>query len=517
MKNRQLFPGRRKIWYAVGIGILAIVVVWYGNYTARERQASKLPLRGTARIALTEKGYEPEELTVEVGTVVTFSTKTGKHHWPASNLHPTHDLYAEFDPRKPISPDETWSFQFMREGTWGFHDHLSPYYTGRITVVPVATQLAKRTIAPLFVFPAWEGTGGQKTDVDTCEGADSSNKKECWNQAVRTIVQTNGVASGLATIARLSQSDSGFAAFCHELTHIVGQKAYAEFSANKKLALTTATSICAFGFYHGFMEAMVVSGGSIEEARRLCSYVDATLGSETPNAVYACYHGIGHGTTDIHNPIYRANEWAVIQRALSFCDRFATQEEQRTLCATGVFDSVSLAYYNSENGMVMRRDDPLWLCKEQPVRFKEACYRDLMPAVLWLGEHTLEKSAPIVLAHAEEQYRALALETIAENSVRFMIGKKPLTDAVDLCRSYQSYWDECIGGIAAGIIQFGPAEEEYREALSFCASPVLTDDERARCYQGVIATIKGRYSRIKVEMICALLPLSYRKGCADSL
>src|SRR5690606_186793 len=93
-----------------------------------------LPEGATHTVVLTESGYEPKSLTVKRGDVVTFTTDRVYEHWPASNLHPTHNVYAAFDPKRPLGPSEEWSFQFTRVGQWQFHDHLKSIYTGDITV-----------------------------------------------------------------------------------------------------------------------------------------------------------------------------------------------------------------------------------------------------------------------------------------------------------------------------------------------------------------------------------------------
>jgi plastocyanin len=85
-------------------------------------------------ITLTSDGFSPTELAIKRGETVTFRTTAGKRFWPASNLHPSHALYADFDPKEPVAPDASWSFTFDRTGEWRFHDHLAPYYTGTITV-----------------------------------------------------------------------------------------------------------------------------------------------------------------------------------------------------------------------------------------------------------------------------------------------------------------------------------------------------------------------------------------------
>jgi len=84
----------------------------------------------------TDVGYEPKEITIKVGQVVSFINETDRSHWPASSFHPTHQVYPEFDSRKPIGPGETWSFIFTQGGEWKFHDHLSANTRGSVTVLP---------------------------------------------------------------------------------------------------------------------------------------------------------------------------------------------------------------------------------------------------------------------------------------------------------------------------------------------------------------------------------------------
>lgn len=90
---------------------------------------------GGVIIKMTGEGFSPSEVKIQLGSTVRFVIKDKYWHWPASDLHPTHTLYPEFDPQKPIGPGEEWSFTFEKTGEWGFHDHLSPYITGKVIVV----------------------------------------------------------------------------------------------------------------------------------------------------------------------------------------------------------------------------------------------------------------------------------------------------------------------------------------------------------------------------------------------
>lgn len=86
-------------------------------------------------VSMGKDSYDPPNLNIKQGTKVTFKNiNTDDYNWPASNVHPTHLLYPEFDPKQPIGPGEEWSFVFNKVGRWKYHDHLKPYITGVIVV-----------------------------------------------------------------------------------------------------------------------------------------------------------------------------------------------------------------------------------------------------------------------------------------------------------------------------------------------------------------------------------------------
>ncbi len=93
-------------------------------------------VRGGAVMSMTERGYSPATTTIKRGEAIRFvNATTDAYLWPASNLHPTHELYPEFDPREPVGPGEEWEFVFEEAGEWTYHDHLKPRIRGTISVV----------------------------------------------------------------------------------------------------------------------------------------------------------------------------------------------------------------------------------------------------------------------------------------------------------------------------------------------------------------------------------------------
>lgn len=91
---------------------------------------------GEATMIMKEEGYEPKDLEIKLCSRVVFKNSSQESMWPASNIHPTHGIYPEFDPQEPVKAGGEWSFIFDREGRWKYHDHLKPLISGTITVNP---------------------------------------------------------------------------------------------------------------------------------------------------------------------------------------------------------------------------------------------------------------------------------------------------------------------------------------------------------------------------------------------
>lgn len=87
-------------------------------------------------------GYSPATLKIKKGVVVVFKNQGSGSIWPASGTHPAHNVYpikggcidSAFDACTAIKSGESWTFEFDVVGTWKYHDHLNPAFTGTIIV-----------------------------------------------------------------------------------------------------------------------------------------------------------------------------------------------------------------------------------------------------------------------------------------------------------------------------------------------------------------------------------------------
>ena len=93
-------------------------------------------------VEITLEGFNPSTLMIRSGETVTWVNKESLPSWPASAVHPSHNVYPEsdgcigskFDACRGLKQGESYSFTFNQKGTWKYHDHLSSGNTGTIIV-----------------------------------------------------------------------------------------------------------------------------------------------------------------------------------------------------------------------------------------------------------------------------------------------------------------------------------------------------------------------------------------------
>ncbi len=85
-------------------------------------------------IAMDANGFSPADLTIKAGETVVFKNKDARDRWPASALHPIHQVCPDFDAKKPIKSGEEYSHTFTIAKECPFHDHLNPQLQGKITI-----------------------------------------------------------------------------------------------------------------------------------------------------------------------------------------------------------------------------------------------------------------------------------------------------------------------------------------------------------------------------------------------
>lgn len=341
----------------------------------------------TVVIAMTDDGFTAPDVTVDQNAIITFVNKDSIPRWPASNLHPTHELYPEFDPGRAIEPGDLWTFRPTRPGTWRYHDHLNPHRTGTITVTaeegeetaapaagasPAPAAPARSPQPPLSPLSPWQNVWRAITSFFTrllhlparpaAPAADAArftamSEAEQYEH-LATLARQYGARAAWQAVKDTYTDEAGtsLGGRAHDLAHYAGTLIFAEQSL---AGLTECDATFAFGCYHGFTQAAFTDSlDPLDDIARACE----RLGPRTSGPWASCIHGIGHGVATFFNA-------SDLPGALAACDAL---EHGPTFCHDGVFMEFSFSAPSS----VYNADDPLAPCTALDPRYRPACGRN---------------------------------------------------------------------------------------------------------------------------------------------
>lgn len=99
------------------------------NQASTEQSSPVAPRVETVTVTYTDNGFSPQSTQIVKGSVVNFVNKSSIPLWVASDPHPGHTDYPEFDvvygrDRYPVM-GENFSFTFEKVGTWEYHSHTA--------------------------------------------------------------------------------------------------------------------------------------------------------------------------------------------------------------------------------------------------------------------------------------------------------------------------------------------------------------------------------------------------------
>lgn len=446
-----------------------------------------------ATIELQGKGFNPEEIKIRKNTTVKFTTTRNSAFWPASNLHPTHLIYPQFDPRRPIQAKESWSFKFDKVGTWRYHDHLYPNFTGTIIVVDNNDAQGNNVLA--------------KTTA--CEGVNIGQKQQCWDALLEATVKQQGLDAAFDLFTKLYQTDPSIPKACHGWAHILGKAAYTLFRNNKNFILRKETSYCGYGFFHGFIEKLLQDTGDVKATREFCNYASKQLGKEG-SAVYGnCLHGIGHGSVGIDDPKLWGNFQAMVDIGLKTCEAALNKNELRQ-CYDGAFNAMQQNALHGDYKLSVDRNDLFKICRVQKEQYKDACYYEFTGLIADMTNHDFKKAADLILKEINgKDFAPRIFLKLSADFFQTDITNTDYTKNVLDCRALpDNLISACFNGILLGFIAHGEPNRQYIKGLEFCKYSILDDKERESCYQWILGqTVK------KDTPVCNSVQDRYRKYC----
>lgn len=94
---------------------------------------SMMEKSGETHVTLSTSGFTPETIMIKTGTKVVWTNKSGDQATVDSDFHPTHRSYPALNLGR-FNDGETLSLTFGKAGTYNYHDHLNPSWSGTVIV-----------------------------------------------------------------------------------------------------------------------------------------------------------------------------------------------------------------------------------------------------------------------------------------------------------------------------------------------------------------------------------------------
>jgi hypothetical protein len=279
--------------------------------------------------------------------------------------------------------------------------------------------------------------------------------------------------------------------------------------------VTPFADYCGFGFYHGFMEAMLHTTGDVSGAKEFCGRVKKTLSESSPSAVSACLHGIGHGVIDGSDRTTWGSPQKMIERGLMFCEDIGENYYDKKICGTGIFNSLAILYADKKHNLVVNTDNPYQICTEQDKDyFNEACHEDMNTLVWSISKGDFATAVTYVQNIETDPYVQTALRSLA--LIPGSAAKKDsFSSDATVCQSLSpSLQSSCIEGYAVGITESGSIETRYNLAFDFCDTDVLSAKNKNACYLHVTDFIQRVAPKEVYARSCEVAKDRYAKICS---
>lgn len=420
----------------------------------------------TAVIEMTEGGFKPSEATLDSSSAVIFINKDTKPHWPASDIHPTHDIYPEFDPKKRIEPGESWAFR-LKPGEWRFHDHLFPHINGKLIVFQEVGAGNNHKVQWLEEFKKMLGNILNKVKLvfSVSKKIQAIDKEDFIKlnpqgqfKNLQDLADSKGGLAAWEYVKATYIGQAGSSGNIHDLAHLAGSLIYKDKGFE---GIRSCSSDFGFGCFHGFLdEAFKKSIEKLKDAHKACLKLDSNLSGP----VASCIHGIGHGVASFFSV-------SDLKKALSACRKLESGSEY-------CFDGVFMEFARNAPDNYIKKDDPLYPCddleKDFGYAYSSACGRNQPPLLLGRFKMNFEQVIPVCLSSSSAPFKESCIDSLgfslasSGDSEKIIRGCRVIGDAV--------YIKRCIKA-AAGELVFQDVPGWEQKSKEVCESFMDNLDE----------------------------------------
>jgi plastocyanin len=447
-------------------------------------------------VHINRSSFEPSQLTITPGTTVTFENVDSVDHWPASNLHPTHEVYPEFDPQKPIIPGDSWSFTFNDNGEWFFHDHLFPEMGGKVIVEgeqsssstqgfitrikyflsSITSKIKRLTLKPILDSEP-HASPAATTKSRTIDDSISEGNQEIFNneEKLYSYIKKFGPKKTTQHLHELSLQYGD----CHQPAHRAGNFAYEIY---KEKAFQQCSVECHSGCYHGATEAYFKENGTNNLTEKISTICNSEL---NPFFSHQCVHGVGHGLMAWSN--------YDLHQALNSCDQLKSGQNS---CWTGVFmenivagvaspiptkqNQISVGLIPGHSTKYLN-EDPHYPCNAIDEKYKNECYFLQTSRMMQLFPSNFQKISDACLK-SPERYQATCFLSMGRDIGGLFA--EDMSAIISACHKAPKgiFRTNCLKAAAQNFF-WDPTGQD--NAIGFCKQ-LNEREEKEACYKAII-------------------------------
>lgn len=464
-----------------------LVVVFAVGLLALQTQISK-----THEVVLGESGYVPQKINIKKSDTIVFATTLNKPFWPASNPHPNHTQFKDFDPKKGTKPGEVWTFRFETPGVFTYHDHLNPSYTGSVSVSE--TNLFKKALSSLQGWWRMNFVSHDDKYVNSlstkCVGMEWENRQvfiDCWNKYFADFQKDFGPQKTLSILDKLTKKGTISLSDCHNFADQIGSDAYWQEVSGGKFKINQDYGLCSNGFMHGYMLEHVSHGQDFEASFRLCESLNV-FGESLSRE---CFAGAGSGLAYYYWNFLGNDIAKIVENSKVKCRNAGSNVDS---CIYGVYGGMEHLYLKIHGSDInIDTKTPFAVCaKESVERYTPYCYEKTVRPLFAELDFDIRKTIDWILTIPYPVIRKNEAKNIGNFVSQFWIynSEKDLYRAIDSCSLFpDGLYMYCVEGVYEGVFSNLDAAGKF---LGFnCNLNGLGNKEKEMCVKKMTEVLEA--------------------------
>lgn len=348
----------------------------------------------------------------------------------------------------------------------------------------------------------------------------------CWYSMLNERMASEGVAAAFEMFKRIYETQPLFVERgCHTHAHRMGDFAYFHTYLSitqdlSEIEFPRSTTVCGFGFYHGFIEHLIEDNPTVAFAQEKCDYFTRRLGDKYPDMKMTCFHAAGHGfMLDPKDRALWGNAAEMVKKPLAQCKEITDDAFLQHECRKGVFNVIVEWKFNEEYGLSYNEKDPFTICRRQPETYKEDCYYEMAMNLAHVVDFDVGNvfdmaRSPIVESGYEALVARIPIAVMMQRALSNNTQKQYLEDCADLGAPDDAV---CTQAVAGGIIEHGTPGEEATLGINSCKNAKIPSELAYQCYNNVFEHLSRTRTPEMINTICKKVPSPHRSSCPEFL